>query len=81
MVVCILNSRNPHAKGFKAVVSLENWSMWLQQNDKPTSNLIALIDEKGELLRICKNPVTVLPSFEIFLMSNFTQDYLYLLFN
>ena len=51
MTFDMLNSRNPFAKGFKAAVSLENLSVWMQQCDKLASYLLELKDEKGNFLR------------------------------
>ena len=51
MAFNMLNSRNPFAKGFKAAVSLDILSMWMQQCDKLASYLLALKDEKINFLR------------------------------
>ena len=49
MAFVMLNSRNPFAKGFKAAVSLEILSMWMQQCDKLASYLLTLKDKKRQL--------------------------------
>ena len=47
----LLNSRNPHAKGTKAPVSLANIEMWLQRCNDIAEYIFTLKDEKGNYLR------------------------------
>ena len=47
----LLNSRNPLAKGYKAPVSHQNLSLWLQRCDMLVSYFLQLKDTEGNFLR------------------------------
>ena len=50
MMLDMLNSSNPFAKGYKAPVTKENISLWLKQCDKVLSYFLSLKDQRQKLL-------------------------------
>ena len=50
LVFDLLNSRNPHAEGTKAPVSLKNLEIWLDSCNNITEYIFALKDERGNYL-------------------------------
>ena len=47
----MLNSRNPHAKGYKSPVTRENIRLWSQQCERIMTYLLSLEERNGFLIR------------------------------
>ena len=51
MAFDMLNSRNPHAKGYKSPVSHENMKLWSEQCEKLIAYLLSLKERNGSFIR------------------------------
>ena len=51
MAFDMLNSRNPHAKGYKSSVTCENFQLWSNQCEKIITYLLSLKERNGSFIR------------------------------